>query len=122
MTDVELIKTAEHTLAAAHLTLDLESIDRLLHPDYVILQPGGKLETKADVLASYRSGERRWDTAVVDQLDIQLYENTARVIGRWQATGQNGRTPFDYAARFLSIWVRENGRWQNIAYQSTELP
>jgi hypothetical protein len=26
---------------------------------------------------------------------------------------------FDYSTPFLSFWVKENGRWQNIAYQSS---
>lgn len=120
-TDIQTIKTAEHALAAAHLTLDLTVIDRLLHPDYRILQPDGRFETKAEVLASYQSGSRRWDTAQVDQLEVNLYDQTAIVTGRWQATGQNGDDPFDYAARFISVWLKENGRWQNITYQSAEI-
>ncbi len=121
MNDLQSIKTAEQTLAAAHLTLDLDTIDHLLHPDYIILQPNGTLETKSDVLASYQSGTRRWDTAEVDKLQVRLYENTAVVIGRWQATGQNEDEHFDYTARFISIWIKEDGRWQNIAYQSAEI-
>lgn len=115
------VAQAERELAAAHLSLDLETIDRLLHPDYVIVQPGGRIETKADILASYRAGGRRWDTAQVDQLNVQLYGETAIVTGRWRASGGNQGEPFDYAARFLSIWLREGDRWQNIAYQATDL-
>jgi ketosteroid isomerase-like protein len=115
------VAEAERKLAAAHLSLDLETIDRLLHPDYVILQPGGRIETKADVLASYRAGGRRWDTAEADELDIRLLGGTAIVAGRWQASGENQGEPFDYAARFLSVWFREDGRWRNIAYMATEL-
>ena len=119
--DIQTIKSAEHALAAAHLTLDLATIDRLFHPDYRILQPDGRFETKADVLASYQSGSRRWDTAEVDQLDVKLYQTTAIATGRWQATGQNGDEHFDYAARFISVWIKEDGRWQNISYQSAEI-
>ena len=41
MTDVDKqqIKEAERKLAAAHVTLDLDIIASLLHPDYVIVQP-----------------------------------------------------------------------------------
>jgi hypothetical protein len=112
---------AEHQLAAAHLQLDLKTLEYLLHPDYVIIQPGGKVETKTEVIDSFHTGLRHWDTAWVDQLDIRLYGDTARVVGRWQASGQHGMERFDYAARFLSIWVKQEGRWQNIAYQSTEI-
>ena len=116
-----VIAEAERELAAAHLSLDLDTIDRLLHPAYVILQPGGRIETKADVLASYRSGGRRWDAAEVDQLDVHPHGDTAIVTGRWQASGENNGERFDYAARFLSVWVKDGGRWQNVAYIATVL-
>src|SRR5688500_3122179 len=86
--DFNAVVQAEHQLAAAHLQLDLKTIEHLLHPDYVIIQPGGKLETKAEVLASYNTDTRHWDTALVDQLDIRLYGDTAIVVGRWRASGQ----------------------------------
>jgi ketosteroid isomerase-like protein len=119
--DFRAVVQAEHQLAAAHLQLDLKTIEHLLHPDYVIIQPGGNVETKAEVIASYTSGTRKWDTALVDQLDIRLHSDTAIVVGRWRASGQHGTEQFDYAARFLSIWIKQSGRWQNIGYQSTEI-
>ncbi|MCB0165520.1 MAG: nuclear transport factor 2 family protein [Anaerolineae bacterium] len=119
--DFEAVAQAEGKLADAHLQLDLKTIDHLLHPDYVIVQPGGKVETKAEVLASYNTGTRHWDIAQSDQLDIRLYGATAVVIGCWRGAGQHGAERFDYVARFLSIWVNQGGRWQNIAYQSTEI-
>lgn len=41
------IIAAEEALAAAHLTLDRATLDRLLHPDYIIVQPSGEIENKA---------------------------------------------------------------------------
>ena len=119
--DLEAIAQAERQLAEAHLALDLKTIEALLHSDYAIIQPGGKVETKADVLNSYKTDTRRWDVARVDQLNVRLYGNTAVVIGRWRASGEHGGDPFDYAARFLSVWVRQDGTWQNVGYQATEL-
>jgi ketosteroid isomerase-like protein len=119
--DFKAVAQAERQLAEAHLRLDVKTIEHLLHQDYVIIQPGGQVETKAEVLASYNSGTRRWDTAQADQLDIRLYGDTAIVVGRWQASGQHGAEQFDYAARFLSIWVKQAGHWQNVGYQATEI-
>ena len=82
----------------------------------------GKIEGKGELLASLRSGLRRWDHAAVDQLAITVYGSAAVVIGRWRARGRNGDLAFDYAARFLSVWVNENGAWRNVAYQATEVP
>ncbi len=87
--DPASIMQAEHALAQAHVTLDIATIDTLLHPEYLIVQPGGTLETKDDVLASYQSGQRQWRTAAVDDLDVNIYGDMARVVGVWKAEGTN---------------------------------
>ncbi len=115
------VSRAEWTLAEAHKSLDLDVIDNLLHDDYIIVQPGGIIETKADVLETYGSGQRNWDVAETDQLDIRFYGNTAVVIGRWKAKGKNNEEKFDYVSRFLSIWINEENRWKNVAFQATDI-
>ena len=121
MNDEQLIIESEQALAKAHVESDWAKIDALLHDKYVIVQPNGALETKHDVLSSFHSGNRIWKSAKVDQLDVILFGNTARVIGRWTATGFNNGAAFDYQARFVSVWLKTNDRWQNIAYSSGEI-
>ena len=101
--------------------LDIAALDRLFHRDYRVVQPGGSIEGKAEILASFRNGMRFWRRAEVDELDIHIVGQSAIVIGRWHALGRNGAVDFDHAARFLSVWIHEDGRWQNVAYQSTEI-
>lgn len=121
ITDAAAVSQAEQALAAAHLTLDLVTIDRLLHPNYVIVQPGGIHETKMQTLASLQSGDRHWDLAESNELEVRLYGDSAVVTGRWRGQGCNGADRFDYRARFLSMWVREAGEWRNVAYMATEV-
>jgi len=118
---IQAVMQAERDLAEAHLSLDLARFDQLLRPDYVIIQPGGRVEGKAETLASLQTGNRFWETARSDEMNVQLFGDTAVVVGRWRGKGKNGATPFDYSARFLSVWVLENGLWRNVAAQSTEM-
>jgi len=118
---VEQVRAAEEQLARAHVRMDIDLMEDLLHPDYVIIQPGGVVESKGQVLDSYRSGRRHWEFARSDQMDIRVYGETAIVVGRWQAKGRNGNLDFDYAARFLSVWVRQGEHWLNLTSQSTEI-
>ena len=120
--NTRLIKEGEQRLAQAHVQLDLEAIASLLHHDYVIIQPDGRVETREMVLASYRSGDRYWESAAVDQLDVRLYGDAALVIGRWRAKGVNTGQPFNYAARFLSMWIKQDKHWLNVSSQSAEIP
>ena len=119
--DAQAVAVAEQELAAAHRSLELDAFERLLHPDYALIQPGGRVEDKEETLASLRSGRRHWDIARSDQLDVRLYGNTAVVISRWRGKGQNGEERFDYSARVLAVWVREDDGWRNVAAMSTSL-
>ncbi len=121
MNDTEQIIDSEKRLAEAHLTLDLNEIDSLLHSDYVIIQANGIIEDKNEVLNSYQSGSRKWNTASVSQLSVKLFDNMARVVGTWSASGVNNGEGFDYQARFVSIWLKENNQWKNIVYSASEL-
>ena len=97
------------------------TIDELMADDYQIIQPGGVVQGKAETLASLRSDQRHWEIAESDQHDVRVYGDTAVVIGRWRGRGINHGQPFDYAARYLCVWVKRAGRWQMVADQSTEL-
>jgi ketosteroid isomerase-like protein len=117
----QAIIEAEEHLAAASLNLDLSVFEQLLHPDYVIVQPGGNVENKAETMASLASDTRHWQVARSDEMELRVYGDTAVVTGRWTGKGQNGDEPFDYQARFLSVWVKENRQWCNVAFQSTPI-
>ncbi len=111
---------AEKLWLQAHQNLDLELLEQLMHPDYVIIQPGGIVGSKVDALKSYQEG-RNWEEANIEDLDIRVYGDTAVVVGKWQARGINQGQSFDYQARYISVWVRHEGSWKMAADQSTEM-
>ena len=70
------VAQAEYAMAEAHLNLDIAVIDNLLHSDCTIVQPGGKVESKADVLASYQSNTRHWSFAWPIQMAAKFRSTT----------------------------------------------
>jgi len=115
------ILQAEQAWTAAFLQLDLATIDQLMADDYTIIQPGGAVVGKAETLASLRSEQRYWASATSDEHQVRIYGDTAVVIGRWTAKGVNHSEAFDYAARYMCVWVKRAGRWQMVADQSTSI-
>ena len=118
---VQEVLAAEQAWLEAHTALDVEAIDHLMHSDYTIIRPDGAVVGKEEALASYQDDARHWDYAQSDQLNVRLYDDTAVVIGRWRAKGVNKGEAFDYSARYTSVWVRHEGRWQMVADQSTPI-
>jgi ketosteroid isomerase-like protein len=121
MDAVEQVLVAEREWLLAHLHLDIPALERLMDPDYLQIGAGGDALDKEQVLASFRSGERHWDEANSDEHHVRVYGNTAVVVGRWRARGVNAGRPFDYQARFVSVWVRRDGEWRMVSDQSTPI-
>ena len=84
----QAIIEAEEHLAAASLNLDLSVFEQLLHPDYVIVQPGGIVENKAETMASLASDTRHWQVARSDEMEVRVYGDTAVVTAVGQAKGK----------------------------------
>ena len=116
---VEQVLQAEREWLLAHLNCDVAELDRLMADEYAQVNDEGKVVHKAEVIASFESGARHWDEAHSDE--VQVYGEVAVVIGRWQARGVNAGCSFDYAARYVSMWVWRDSRWQMVTDQSTEI-
>ena len=118
---VQQVIQAERAWLQAHLQLDTMLLDHLMADEYTQINSHGALVTKPEVLASFLSGTRDWDWAESDEYRVQIYGEVAVVYGRWRARGVNAGHPFDYAARYVSVWVYRDGRWQMVSDQSTEI-
>lgn len=118
---VREVLEAEHEWTRAHLELDIDALERLMAEDYVQVTDKGQLIRKEEALASYRSMTRAWETAQSDEHVVQVYGDVAVVIGRWRARGQHGDELFDYESRFISVYVKRDGRWQMVTDQSTRI-
>jgi ketosteroid isomerase-like protein len=110
---------AERAWVEAHRQLDVPTLERLMADEFIQVGPRGQLLAKGDVLASLRSGQRRWEYAESDQYQVHLYGIVAVVHGRWRAKGDNSGSPFDYAARYVAVWIYRQGHWQMVSDQST---
>ena len=118
---VEQVLRAEREWLLAHLRLDVRALDRLMAPEYSRIDGRGRIVSKEQVLESFRSGGRGWEEAHSDEHDVRTYGDTAVVIGRWQARGVNAGQPFDYAARYVSVWVKFDGEWRMVSDRFTPI-
>ena len=115
------ILEVERCWVQAHRDLDLATLEEILDDEYLQIRSDGSLMGKPEALESYRSGKRTWDLARSDDYRISIHGRTAILIGRWRGRGSNEGIPFDYTARFLSVYRNAGGRWKLLAEQSTPL-
>jgi ketosteroid isomerase-like protein len=119
---IEQILQTELRWTRAHVELDLETIAGILSDGYRQIRLDGSLIGKTELLDSYRSGARRWQIAQSSKHEVSIRGETAIVIGHWRGKGENDGEPFDYCARFVSIYVLETGNWKLLFDTSIPLP
>lgn len=112
---------AERAWLSAHLNNDVAALDWLMAEEYSQIRSDGAVAHKSDVIGSFETGDRHWDEATSDELQVNVYGEAAVVIGRWWARGANAGAAFDYIARYMSVWILRDGRWQMVSDQSTEI-
>ena len=88
---------------------------------YQQIQPDGSVLDKAQVLTTFRGGARHWEVAESDEHVVKLYGDTAVLTGRWRGKGVNQGRVFNYAARFVSVYVKRPQGWRMVSDQSTPL-
>jgi ketosteroid isomerase-like protein len=108
----------------AFLNKDSKALDRLWSNDLVVTNPLNKLVTKQQVLEMVESG-----FLVITSLDRQIeylhvYGDTVIVAGSETALW-GGRMPSagkTERLRFTAIWMKQNGRWQEVARHANIVP
>jgi len=119
MTNYQEIIETEKRWVEAHQTLNIEDIEDILDIDYKRIE-NNNIVNKAEVLASYQSGQRYWDIAEGSDYTINLHDNFATVVGLWRGKGVNHGEHFDYSARFLAVYVKRSTGWKLYRDESFE--
>jgi hypothetical protein len=93
---------------------DGAELQRLVADDYTLVNSGGKVQTKAELIADYTSPGYRIEPFVVQQPIEKVWSDGAVMGGVVDLKGTDGGKPFAVTLRFADIWAKRNGRWQVI--------
>jgi ketosteroid isomerase-like protein len=118
---VEQLTRMEHQFAEAALERDISSLEKLLAPDFVGVDPRGTELTRAQVLANLQSPDRQITSLRHENVRVRLFGDTAVVLAvtvvRGEYNGQEVAGEFPY----MRVWVKRQGEWRAIATQSSAM-
>jgi ketosteroid isomerase-like protein len=106
-----------HELVRAVQRHDAQRLDALLAREFTLLGAAGELDR--DGLLAAAGGAYAIDDFVYEEIDTEVYGDTALVLSRYEQTAQlDGR---DVSARLhvTDVWVRRDGRWQIVRRHAT---
>ena len=108
----------EHKLAAAFIVGDASFHASVLADDWSVIDPAGRIRTKAQVLKESFSGERDL-TGGIDQINIRDFGDWAIVTGRTHVAGRFEGQEIEVTLRFTDVFSRTAGEWKCLASQGT---
>jgi len=116
------IEAIEARRVRAMLQRDTAALEPMLADGLTYAHSNGQIDTKASFLESIASGRLEYKSFDRDDVVVRVFGNTAVVTGRAAVRVKTGGKDLAFSIRFTDVYVKNEGRWQMTAWQSTRLP
>ena len=118
---VQAIRTLDEQRIVALTQPDFSTLERMMSDDFTYTHSTGQVQTKAELLADFKSGKRVFKSLKQEDVQVRIYGNVAIVTGRCTLLGVNAGKDFELPMRFIEVYSNSNGSWQWVTWQSTRL-
>jgi ketosteroid isomerase-like protein len=117
------VERLERELVAAIAKGDMVTYDRIVADDYVAYPVSARVTTKAEVIASYRTGTRRYTNLSISAVDVRVYGETAILSARTSGTVvEQGRPSVPNDVRYFRLFTKRAGVWRAVMQIVTPPP
>ncbi len=117
------VERVERDLVAAISRTDLATYDRIVADDYVAYSDNGAALTKPEIMASYRSGTRKYVNLAISDVMVDVFGETAILSAKTSGTRvENGAKPVPNTVRYFRVFVRRQGQWRAVMQIVQPLP
>jgi ketosteroid isomerase-like protein len=100
---------------------DTKALDMLLGSTFVAVEIDGSKSNKAEFLASIKDPSYQPSQAVNEEINVQMYGNSAVVVGIFRIKGVEKGKPYVHRERFIDTWIKQNQSWQCVASSATSI-
>jgi len=104
---------------AAHLSGNADQLASILADDFVDIGANGGRRTKQQNVEETRAHVIQWTTLVATNERVQVFDSTTAVVtGEQEGAGTYNGQPFGRKTRYIRVYLKRRGHWQNVAAQS----
>jgi ketosteroid isomerase-like protein len=102
---------------------DVSAAEGFWAAEYTFVNPRGERVTRDDRVANLRTGRTSLDNIIhaPQEEQIRIYGDMAVYTALLTLTGRYGGQTHQGQARAMAVWVRRDGRWQQVATQLTPI-
>jgi len=114
----------ENERIQAVLHRDTAALEQLLADELVYTHSTGRVDSKAQFIHSIQSGDLSYLAMKHSNLDARVYGDVAVLTGRSAVkvkSPHTGNQIADLDLRFLNVYAKRKGQWQQLAWQSTRI-
>lgn len=123
VSDEKIVAALDTEYQAAVKNNDVETMDRILADDFVLVTGLGQTYTKANLLEEARSRRMVYEHQEDSEQKVRLWGDTAVVTALLWAKGSEDGKAFEYEVWFSDTYVRTPAGWRYVFAQSaTRLP
>ena len=115
------IVVAEKNWAKAVTTRDFAALDKILNDELIYAHSTGDIQSKSDYLGKLRDGTQKYDVIKHYKTTVNVHGTAAAAHSIVRMTGASTGVPFDNKLMMMHLWVKQGGRWQLAAHQTTKL-
>jgi uncharacterized protein (TIGR03067 family) len=119
--DMRELTTLVDDINAAVVKADLTFLERVLHKDYVHHGQHGMIEDRSQYLENRKTGRVDYETLAANDVKVRVYGDTAIVTYASTAKGKDPLGAIDDKRSFTRVFVRQDGRWQQVHSQATPI-
>ena len=101
---------------------DIKTLEHIWADNLVYTAPNGELLTKAQHLAEFQSGIRKFESMKHDDFNVRVYGRTVVVLtGRSTSMLRYKGEVSEGPRRFTNLFVKMDGRWQLVSHHVTNV-
>ena len=102
---------------------DVAAFEKTTTDNFMFVSNDGSVQTKAERVASMKSGETKYESLTYDDLDVRVNPegNGAVVIGKAVVKGVNMGKPVEGANRVTQVWSKTKDGWKMASLQATPI-
>lgn len=118
---VSNILALEHAWDQAQERGDVKAMAAILDNSLVYVDFDGQILNKAGYLDRVKSNSVHMQQIISEQMSVQMFGETAIVIGSYREKGVENGKPYVRRGRFTDTWVLINAHWMCIAAGTTPI-
>lgn len=103
----------------AQVNLDAAAIANMIGDKFTNTEYDGEVSNRGKFLAEFADPKFKPTIMSIDNVQVEMYPNTAVVTGNYHTKGTYGGKPYEHFGRFTDTWVYQESKWLCVASHSS---